>query len=107
MTATVTVEIKADGTATVDDLPKGISFAGETVTLTWTNTRDKGSISITKTGSANKSLQGAVFGLYKDAAAAESRLTLSRPTKTARHCLQTWRPERIMLRKLLRPMGMH
>lgn len=67
---TVTVEIKADGTATVDDLPKGISFAGETVTLTWTNTRDKGSISITKTGSANKSLQGAVFGLYKDAAAA-------------------------------------
>ena len=64
---TVTVEIKADGTATVDDLPKGISFAGETVTLTWTNTRDKGSISITKTGSANKSLQGAVFGLYKDA----------------------------------------
>lgn len=67
---TVTVEIKADGTATVDDLPKGISFAGKTVTLTWTNTRDKGSISITKTGSANKPLQGAVFGLYKDAAAA-------------------------------------
>lgn len=67
---TVTVEIKADGTATVDDLPKGISFVGETVTLTWTNTRDKGSISITKTGSANKPLQDAVFGLYKDAAAA-------------------------------------
>ena len=67
---TVTVEIKADGTATVDDLPKGISFAGETVTLTWTNTRDKGSISITKTGSANNPLQGAVFGLYKDADAA-------------------------------------
>lgn len=74
---TVTVEIKTDGTATVDDLPKGISFVGETVTLTWTNTRDKGSISITKTGSANKPLQGAVFGLYKDADAAGD------PVKTA------------------------
>ena len=78
---TVTVEIKADGTATVDDLPKGISFAGETVTLTWTNTRDKGSISITKTGSANKSLQGAVFGLYKDAAAAEKPIDTQQTDK--------------------------
>ena len=66
---TVTVEIKADGTATVDDLPKGISFVGETVTLTWTNTRDKGSISITKTD-GNQLLSEAFFGLYKDAAAA-------------------------------------
>lgn len=62
---TVTVEIKADGTATVDDLPKGISFAGKTVTLTWTNTRDKGSISITKTD-GNQLLSGAVFGLYEN-----------------------------------------
>lgn len=62
---TVTVEIKADGTATVDDLPKGISFAGETVTLAWTNTRDKGSISITKTD-GNQPLSGAVFGLYEN-----------------------------------------
>lgn len=62
---TVTVEIKADGTATIDDLPKGISFAGETVTLTWTNTRDKGSISITKTD-GNQPLSGAVFGLYEN-----------------------------------------
>lgn len=73
---TVTVEIKADGTATVDDLPKGISFVGETVTLTWTNTRDKGSISITKTD-GNQPLSGAFFGLYKDAAAAGD------PVKTA------------------------
>ena len=80
---TVTVEIKADGTATVDDLPKGISFAGETVTLTWTNTRDKGSISITKTGSANKSLQGAVFGLYKDAAAAEKPIDTQQTDKNS------------------------
>lgn len=78
---TVTVEIKADGTATVDDLPKGISFAGETVTLTWTNTRDKGSISITKTGSANNPLQGAVFGLYKDAAAAEKPIDTQQTDK--------------------------
>lgn len=62
---TVTVEIKADGTATVDDLPKGISFVGETVTLTWTNTRDKGSINITKTN-GNQPLSGAVFGLYEN-----------------------------------------
>lgn len=62
---TVTVEIKADGTATVDDLPKGISFAGKTVTLTWTNTRDKGSITITKTD-GNQPLSGAVFGLYEN-----------------------------------------
>ena len=62
---TVTVEIKADGTATVDDLPKEISFACETVTLTWTNTRDKGSISITKTD-GNQPLSGAVFGLYEN-----------------------------------------
>ena len=81
---TVTVEIKADGTATVDDLPKGISFAGETVTLTWTNTRDKGSISITKTGSANNPLQGAVFGLYKDAAAAEEPIDIQKTDKNGK-----------------------
>lgn len=81
---TVTVEIKADGTATVDDLPKGISFAGETVTLTWTNTRDKGSISITKTGSANKPLQDAVFGLYKDAAAAEEPIDIQKTDKNGK-----------------------
>ena len=81
---TVTVEIKADGTATVDDLPKGISFAGETVTLTWTNTRDKGSISITKTGSANNPLQGAVFGLYKDAAAAEKPIDTQQTDKNGK-----------------------
>lgn len=81
---TVTVEIKADGTATVDDLPKGISFVGETVTLTWTNTRDKGSISITKTGSANKPLQDAVFGLYKAAAAAEKPIDIQKTDKNGK-----------------------
>lgn len=77
---TVTVEIKADGTATVDDLPKGISFAGKTVTLTWTNTRDKGSISITKTD-GNQLLSEAFFGLYKDAAAAEKPIDTQQTDK--------------------------
>lgn len=80
---TVTVEIKADGTATVDDLPKGISFAGETVTLTWTNTRDKGSISITKTD-GNQPLSGAFFGLYKDAAAAEKPIDIQQTDKNGK-----------------------
>lgn len=80
---TVTVEIKADGTATVDDLPKGISFAGETVTLTWTNTRDKGSISITKTD-GNQPLSGAFFGLYKDAAAAEEPIDIQKTDKNGK-----------------------
>lgn len=80
---TVTVEIKADGTATVDDLPKGISFAGETVTLTWTNTRDKGSISITKTD-GNQLLSGAFFGLYKDAAAAEGPIDIQKTDKNGK-----------------------
>ena len=80
---TVTVEIKADGTATVDDLPKGISFAGETVTLTWTNTRDKGSISIIKTD-GNQPLSGAFFGLYKDAAAAEKPIDIQQTDKNGK-----------------------
>lgn len=80
---TVTVEIKADGTATVDDLPKGISFAGETVTLTWTNTRDKGSISITKTD-GNQPLSGAFFGIYKDAAAAEEPIDIQKTDKNGK-----------------------
>ena len=80
---TVTVEIKADGTATVDDLPKGISFVGETVTLTWTNTRDKGSISITKTD-GNQLLSEAFFGLYKDAAAAKEPIDIQKTDKNGK-----------------------
>lgn len=67
----VTVNIEANGTANVaGTVPDNLNFNGKSVILTWKNTRTQGSISITKTGSANKPLQGAVFGLYKDAAAA-------------------------------------
>lgn len=67
----VTVNIEANGTANVaGTVPDNLNFNGKSVILTWENTRTQGSISITKTGSANKPLQDAVFGLYKDADAA-------------------------------------
>ena len=67
----VTVNIQANGTANVaGTVPDNFQFDGKSVKLTWKNTRTQGSISITKTGSANKPLQDAVFGLYKDADAA-------------------------------------
>lgn len=67
----VTVNIQANGTANVaGTVPDNFQFDGKSVKLTWKNTRTHGSISITKTGSANKPLQDAVFGLYKDADAA-------------------------------------
>lgn len=67
----VTVNIQANGTANVEGtVPGNLKFNGKSVILTWKNTRTHGSISITKTGSANKPLQDAVFGLYKDADAA-------------------------------------
>ena len=67
----VTVNIQANGTANVKGtVPDNLQFDGKSVKLTWKNTRTHGSISITKTGSANKPLQDAVFGLYKDADAA-------------------------------------
>lgn len=102
---TVTVEIKADGTATVDDLPKGISFAGETVTLTWTNTRDKGSISITKTGSANNPLQGAVFGLYKDAAAAEKPIDTQQTDKNGEALFADLEAGKYYVKEIAAPNG--
>ena len=102
---TVTVEIKADGTATVDDLPKGISFAGKTVTLTWTNTRDKGSISITKTGSANNPLQGAVFGLYKDAAAAEKPIDTQQTDKNGEALFADLEAGKYYVKEIAAPNG--
>ncbi len=67
----VTVNIQANGTANFEGtVPDNFRFDGKSVKLTWKNTRTHGSISITKTGSEDKPLQGAVFGLYKDAAAA-------------------------------------
>lgn len=69
----VTVNIQANGTANFEGtVPDNLEFNGKSVILTWKNTRTHGSISITKTGSANNPLQGAVFGLYKDADATDN-----------------------------------
>lgn len=78
----VTVNIQANGTANFEGtVPDKFRFDGKSVKLTWKNTRTHGSISITKTGSANKPLQGAVFGLYKDAAAAEKPIDTQQTDK--------------------------
>ncbi|MGN0770766.1 MAG: SpaA isopeptide-forming pilin-related protein [Christensenellales bacterium] len=74
----VTVNIEANGTANVaGTVPDNLNFNGKSVILTWKNTRTQGSISITKTGSEGKPLQGALFGLYDNAGATGN------PVKTA------------------------
>lgn len=81
----VTVNIQANGTANVEGtVPDNLKFNGKSVILTWKNTRTQGSISITKTGSANNPLQGAVFGLYKDAAAAEKPIDTQQTDKNGK-----------------------
>lgn len=81
----VTVNIQANGTANVKGtVPDNLQFDGKSVKLTWKNTRTHGSISITKTGSANKPLQDAVFGLYKDAAAAEKPIDIQQTDKNGK-----------------------
>lgn len=81
----VTVNIQANGTANFEGtVPDNFRFDGKSVKLTWKNTRTHGSISITKTGSANKPLQDAVFGLYKDAAAAEKPIDIQQTDKNGK-----------------------
>lgn len=63
----VHIKINTSGEAETITAAENVEVEGSNITINWTNTRDKGSISITKTGSANKPLQDAVFGLYKDA----------------------------------------
>ena len=75
--SSVHIKINTSGEAKKITAAENVEVEGSNITINWTNTRDKGSISITKTGSANKPLQGAVFGLYKDADAAGD------PVKTA------------------------
>ena len=67
----VHIKINTSGEAKTITAAENVEVEGSKIIINWTNTRDKGSISITKTGSANKPLQDAVFGIYKDAAAAE------------------------------------
>ncbi|MDY2951884.1 MAG: SpaA isopeptide-forming pilin-related protein, partial [Eubacteriales bacterium] len=81
----VTVNIEANGTANVAGaVPDNLNFNGKSVILTWKNTRTQGSISITKTGSEGKPLQGAVFGLYNDAAAAEKPIDIQQTDKNGK-----------------------
>ena len=68
--SSVHIKINTSGEAETITASENVEVEGSNITINWTNTRDKGSISITKTGSANKPLQDAVFGLYKDADAA-------------------------------------
>ena len=81
----VTVNIEANGTANVAGaVPDNLNCNGKSVILTWKNTRTQGSISITKTGSEGKPLQGAVFGLYNDAAAAEKPIDIQQTDKNGK-----------------------
>ena len=80
----VTVNIQANGTANVEGtVPGNLKFNGKSVILTWKNTRTHGSISITKTD-GNQPLSGAVFGLYKDAAAAEKPIDIQQTDKNGK-----------------------
>ena len=80
----VTVNIQANGTANVEGkVPDKFRFDGESVKLTWKNTRTHGSISITKTD-GNQPLSGAFFGLYKDAAAAEEPIDIQKTDKNGK-----------------------
>lgn len=65
----VHIKINTSGEAETITAAENVEVEGSNITINWTNTRDKGSISITKTD-GNQPLSGAFFGLYKDAAAA-------------------------------------
>lgn len=65
----VHIEINTSGEAETITAAENVEVEGSNITINWTNTRDKGSITITKTD-GNQPLSGAFFGLYKDAAAA-------------------------------------
>ena len=102
----VTVNIQANGTANVaGTVPDKFRFDGKSVKLTWKNTRTQGSISITKTGSANKPLQGAVFGLYKDAAAAEEPIKIQQTGKNGKALFADLAAETYYVKEIAAPNG--
>ena len=67
--SSVHIKINTSGEAETITAAENVEVEGSNITINWTNTRDKGSISITKTD-GNQPLSGAFFGLYKDASAA-------------------------------------
>ena len=77
----VHIKINAGGKAETIAAAENVEVEGSNIIINWTNTRDKGSISITKTDSKDKPLQDAVFGLYKDAAAAEKPIDIQQTDK--------------------------
>ena len=102
----VTVNIQANGTANVEEtVPDNFRFDGKSVKLTWKNTRTHGSISITKTGSANMPLQGAVFGLYKDAAAAEKPIDIQQTDKNGEALFADLAAETYYVKEITAPNG--
>lgn len=61
----VHIKINTSGEAETITAAENVEVEGSNITINWTNTRDKGSISITKTD-GNQPLSGAVFGLYEN-----------------------------------------
>ena len=64
----VHIKINTSGEAKTITAAENVEVEGSNITINWTNTRDKGSITITKTD-GNQPLSGALFGLYDNAAA--------------------------------------
>lgn len=72
----VHIKINTSGEAKTITAAENVEVEGSNITINWTNTRDKGSITITKTD-GNQPLSGALFGLYDNAG------TTGDPVKTA------------------------
>ncbi|MDY4469312.1 MAG: SpaA isopeptide-forming pilin-related protein, partial [Eubacteriales bacterium] len=64
----VHIKINTSGEAKTITAAENVEVEGSNITINWTNTRDKGSITITKTD-GNQPLSGALFGLYDNAGA--------------------------------------
>lgn len=74
--SSVHIKINTSGEAETITAAENVEVEGSKIIINWTNTRDKGSISITKTD-GNQPLSGALFGLYDNAGATGD------PVKTA------------------------
>lgn len=101
----VHIKINTSGEAKTITAAENVEVEGSNITINWTNTRDKGSISITKTGSANKPLQGAVFGLYKDAAAAEEPIKIQQTGKNGKALFADLAAETYYVKEIAAPNG--
>lgn len=103
--SSVHIKINTSGEAETITAAENVEVEGSNITINWTNTRDKGSISITKTGSANKPLQGAVFGLYKDAAAAEEPIKIQQTGKNGKALFADLAAGKYYVKEIAAPNG--